>query len=206
MIPARHTWSGRAVCRFFSGYSLRRAFPGIQLIGPEQVPSGPVLLIGNHFSWWDGFIQYHLNEAVYRKRFHVMMLEEQLRRHPVLNKGGAFSIRKQSRDMIRSLQYTISLLEEPGNLVLLFPQGRIESLHQEQIVFEQGLRYLLPRISKETTVVFNVNLIDYHARKKPSLYVYHQPFEERGPDIEQMEACYNLFYQECKNQQRKIWQ
>ncbi|MCD8179752.1 MAG: lysophospholipid acyltransferase family protein [Tannerellaceae bacterium] len=197
-------WKG-GVPSFF-GFLPERAFEKIELIGPAVRPDKAVLMIGNHFSWWDGFIQYRLNEELYRKRFHVMMLEEQLVEHPVLNRGGAFSIRKQSREMIGSLRYAASLLEDPGNMVLLFPQGRIESIHREYLTFERGVEYLLARAGENAELVFNVNLIDYHERKKPSLYIYHQPVYGYGMrSAKEIEVAYNEFYSRCKHEQQKIW-
>ena len=44
-----------------------------------------------------------------------------------LKYGGAFSINKKSRDMLQSLDYAAELLNDPQNLVLIFPQGKLYS-------------------------------------------------------------------------------
>jgi hypothetical protein len=51
------------------------------------------------------------------------MPEEQLATRMFLNKAGAFSIKPGSRSAIESLNYASSLLYEPENLVVVFPQG-----------------------------------------------------------------------------------
>ncbi len=54
-----------------------------------------------------------------------MMLEEQLRKRMYLNKSGGYSVRKGSRSILKSLDYTAELLKEKKSLVLMFPQGKI---------------------------------------------------------------------------------
>ncbi len=73
------------------------------------------------------------------------MLEEQLRKHMYLNKAGGFSVRKGSRSIVESLGYTAELLNDKNNLVLMFPQGRIESMHKQDFVFEKGIEYVLKK-------------------------------------------------------------
>ncbi|MCC8155158.1 MAG: lysophospholipid acyltransferase family protein [Tannerellaceae bacterium] len=190
----------------FSGFKLDRAFQDIRIIGPETVPEGSLLVLANHFCWWDGFIQYRLNEQHYHRLFHVMMLEHELLKHPVLNKAGAYSIRPQSRDILASLHYTAQVLADPANMVLLFPQGRIESMHVNHIHFEKGILYLLKQLPSGTRIVCNVNLVDYHAGRKPVLYIFHHLIsspERSGKET--IEKLYNDFYQQCKTHLQKIW-
>ncbi len=95
MIRANHTFLGKQVCSFYAGYKLEQAFRTIEIRGDQADLQLPVLILANHFSKWDGFIQYRINRILYRRKFHVMMLEEQLLKHPILRKGGAFSVRKK---------------------------------------------------------------------------------------------------------------
>ncbi|MCD7900171.1 MAG: lysophospholipid acyltransferase family protein [Bacteroides sp.] len=205
MIQARHTYTGTRVSNFFSGYMLDKAFRTITLSGIENDDHLPVLMIANHFSWWDGFIQYRLNKYLYKRKFHVMMLEEQLSRHMILNKAGAFSIRKQSRDIIESLQYCMELLNDKNNLVLIFPQGKIESIYTPYLYFEKGLNYLIQHIKNNIQVIFNVNLIDYFSHKQPSLTIYFQKYNFlHSPDIRNIEKDFNDYFHQCKCLQGKI--
>ncbi|MCD8166736.1 MAG: lysophospholipid acyltransferase family protein [Bacteroides sp.] len=148
MIKANHTFLGKQVCSFYAGYKLEQAFRTIEIRGDQADLQLPVLILANHFSKWDGFIQYRINRILYRRKFHVMMLEEQLLKHPILRKGGAFSVRKNSRESLESLRYTLGLLRNRNNLVLLFPQGKIETLYTEPYRFQSGISYLLKRLEK----------------------------------------------------------
>src|SRR4029078_9939760 len=96
-----------------------------------------ILILSNHFSWWDAFFMVYLNIRLFKKRYHVMMLEEQLKKFRFFSHGGVYSVKKKSRDMIESLDFTCHLLENKKNLVQLFPQGDIQSQHVKYITFQK---------------------------------------------------------------------
>ncbi|MFP4526521.1 MAG: hypothetical protein ACLFNL_09025, partial [Bacteroidales bacterium] len=112
MITAmHHSWYERFF-RFYSRFMLSNHFRRIIINGSYTEKNRPVMLIGNHFSWWDGFIANYLNMVVFKKRFHIMMLEEQLKPRMFLNKAGAYSIKKQTRDVVNTLNYTVELMKD----------------------------------------------------------------------------------------------
>ncbi len=206
MIRARHTFLGKKVSELYSGYGLNAAFGQIRMFGDRQEDSGlPLLLLANHFSWWDGFIQYRLNQNFYRRKLHVIMLEEQLQRFMILNQCGCFSIRKNSRDMINSLRYCTEILSDPGNMLLFFPQGEIQSLYTDRFRFQNGISYLFKHLQHDIEIIFNVNLVDYYSRKKPSLYIYRQSYRpENGYTLEETEEAFNVFASSCKSKQKAL--
>lgn len=206
MIEARHTLLGKWMGRYYAGYRLERAFRSVRLVGDWQDREGAVLLIANHFSWWDGFIQYRLNREVFGKKFHVMMQEDQLLKYKLLRQGGAFSMPKGSRRMLESLRYAAGLLGDAGNLVLLFPQGELQSLYTSPFRFHKGLEYLLEEAQGPIQLVFNVNLIDYFSRKRPALSVYYRACEagRAGGGLRLIEEAFNAYAGECKQRQQQF--
>lgn len=199
MIEAAHTLRGEAVARFVSGPMLGKAFRALRIAGNCPDEGLPVLMIANHFCWWDGFIQYRLNRARFGRRLYVMMLEEQLRRHPLLRECGCFSVEKGSRQVIESLAYCRRILHDPRNMLLLFPQGKIESMHLAEYRFERGAEYILRRLDGNVQVVFNVNLVDYFSYRKPSLTVWYEPYDPgTDPRTETLEQAFNVFARRCR--------
>lgn len=201
MIKEKHN---RAYITFFDLYSTRlikRHFRCIRLIGELTERNLPVLMIANHFSWWDGFLQYRINKEKLGRRFHVMMLEEQLRRHPFLRHVGAFSIQKKSRDIVKSLKHCVDILQEPANMLLLFPQGEIQTMHTRQFIFEKGLEFILARVDK-LHIVFNLNLIDYFSYKKPELSIYFEDYLPiKNIKLIDIQNAYNEFAERCIERQ-----
>lgn len=202
MIHARHTLAGKLVSELYAGPMLDRSFREVRFIGTHSDQQKPILMLSNHFSWWDGFIQYRLNRVHFGRRLHVMMLEEQLRKNPILNHCGCFSVRKNSRSIIETLEYCQQILKSPENMVLVFPQGEIQSLYVEHIAFQSGIGYLLDRWAKNYQILLNVNLPDYGSGKKPLLNCYFRMMQGKEyKGLKRLEEEFNLFLDECKNLQ-----
>lgn len=202
MIHAHHTFVGEAVAGLFAGPLLGRAFHEIRFIGEVEDEGLPVLLLANHFCWWDGFIQYRLNRAFFRRKLYVMMLEEQLARHPILARCGCFSVRKNSRGILESLDYCREVMRSPENMLLLFPQGELQSIHVDAPELQSGIHYLRHRIANDYRILLNVNLPDYGAHRRPSLNCYLRMLgggAASGSDA--LRAEWNRFYAACKNRQ-----
>ena len=154
------------------------------------------MLIGNHISGWDGFWTLYLNKHFIGKRFHVMMLEEQLSKRKPLSKVGAYSIIPGSRSVIDSINYTAQLLENGQNCVVLYPQGKINSMYQSQIGFEKGIEKILAK-SPSVQVLFYVALVDYFSEPKPLLTFYLKEIDYQKYTSEALNALFQQFYEEC---------
>ena len=175
-------------------------------IQPKALPVSQgksVLVLANHFSWWDGFFIYELNQKYFKKRFHVMMLEDQLKKNSFLRSAGAYSINKNDpRKSIESLAYSAELLENPKNLVLMFPQGQIESNHAHQLTFQKGVKRIISD-RKPMEVIFCINLTDYQSNRKPTLYSYLEKYEGRF-EVGELESSFHEFYAKCKEKQSSM--
>jgi 1-acyl-sn-glycerol-3-phosphate acyltransferase len=163
----------------------------------------PVLMICNHISWWDGIWALHVNQTLFKRKYYFMMLEEQLRKNWFLNYTGGYSLPEDLKGMIDSLEYTGELLSNSNNLVLLFPQGEIESLYKPEFNFKKGIERILQHKKNDVQIVFLVNLVDYHSNVKPTVYSYLGDFT--GPHkIGIIQKEYNNFYKECLSKQIRI--
>lgn len=155
-----------------------------------------VLLIGNHFSWWDGFIGNYLCYKYYKKKFHVMMLKEQLAKRMFLNKAGAFSVEKSSRSAVESILYSAEILSGKNNLLMMFPQGSIESLYHRDFQFARGIEKILEKCDPRPEIVFNINLVDYFSRASPTLYIRTSSYQG-DLSAKEIESAFNRYHLEC---------
>ncbi len=190
--------------RFYTGYLIRRNFSQVHIIGECPDRKLPILLIANHVSWWDGFWCAYINFNIYKRKFHFMMFEEQLRRYWFFNYTGGYSVNKRSRSMLESIRYTNSLLTDNRNMVLIFPQGEIRSAHAHDIVFERGIEKILADQKNPVQVIFQVNLTDYFSEKKPGLYLYLKEYNDTSFQLTDLQHSYNCFFSECINAQQSI--
>jgi len=192
---------------FFRQYTLllmKRNFHSVNIIRTNSFSSEnlPLLMIANHISWWDGFWAMYLNLNLFHKTFYFMMLEEQLLKYRYFQLSGGFSIKKKSREMIESLTYASKILEDPKNMLLIFPEGELRSLYNSSHVFEKGFERILKGHQDNFQLVFVANFIDYLSHKKPDLYMYVSEYQGKNflcPDIEK---AYNNFYSECLDIQK----
>lgn len=204
MIKANHKNFWIRFSNIYSKLLLDIFFRGIKYIGEYEKTNLPVLVISNHFSWWDGFILIQLNNKFFKRRLHFMMLERELRKSMMLTKIGAFSIKKERLSSIESLNYSLEIIQDPQNLFFFFPQGKISSIYTNEFIFEKGvLMYILKNMQKEFQFVFNVNLIDYSSYRKPEISVYFKNFIlEKNTSVDDIESAYNQFANECLTKQR----
>ena len=133
-----------------------------------------------------------------------MMLEEQLKKHWYFRYTGGYSVQKKSRSIIESLDYTSRLLNNPDNMVLIFPQGSIKSMHEQKIVFEKGIQRIVEKVAKEVQIIFVANMIDYFSNPKPGLYIHIKSYSGNVYDKNTLESEYNLFYRSVVNHHRYL--
>lgn len=198
MIVAKHSRWFERIFNIYLAFAFKRSFRKIETVGSIADKGMPMLVIGNHISWWDGFWILRLNQKILRRRFYVMMLEDQLQDNMFLSKLGAFSIRKKSRDMIQSLTYASGILQNPGELLLLFPQGEIHSQYDVPVKFQKGWGRVLSKVNNPIQVLMVVHLLDYFSHAKPTLRQYvFSPDQTENFSCDQLESIYNDFYNQC---------
>ncbi len=223
MIRAAHNRFYEAFLGLYLRAHMNLAFRHVRINSDFDDRGGSILLIGNHFSWWDGFIARHVNKKLLGRRLHLMMDEEQLARRSFLRRLGAFSIRKNSRAAIESLRYAAEILQNPENLLIVFPQGRFESLHSHQLTFEKGWFRMLHDPPPHLNIVFMASLVDYFASPRPGLTIYLQDAKNVNPqkpseeangsksrdnvlfrNSNEVAAAYNAFYADAVRRQNQL--
>lgn len=204
MIRARYIKRYVLLISWYLQMRINRHFKSIHIEGEIEEEDVSLLVIANHFSFWDGFLVQYLNMKRIHKRFYYMMLEEQLKKRMFLNKSGGFSINKNPREMIESINHAASLLKDKNNMVLIFPQGLIETKYRFPFRFEKGVEAILKRSSGNARILFIANMIEYFSQARPSLFIYYmQPNLGDHPDRESIEAAYNGFFASCIEKQKE---
>jgi hypothetical protein len=181
---------------------LKKHFHGVRAEIDACQPGKSILLIANHFSWWDGFIGNYLSYKFYHRKFHVMMLREQLAKRMFLNKAGAFSVEKSSRSAVESILYSAEVLSQKNNLLMMFPQGSIESLYHRDFVFAKGIEKILSKCDPLPELVFNINLVDYFSRPSPTLFIRTMCYGG-GHSVKEIEEAFNRYHGDCMAKQHE---
>jgi 1-acyl-sn-glycerol-3-phosphate acyltransferase len=153
---------------------LRKSFSSLRLAGGEHVvraaAAGPVLLFGNHTSWWDPLVCYHLSRH-FGLDGHAMMDAKNLARLPFFARIGAFGVDlADPADGARSLRYAARLLDAPRRMVLVFPQGTERPATARPLGFRPGSAELSRICPRAAAVPFALRY-EHAAEELPRLYV-----------------------------------
>jgi hypothetical protein len=186
-----------SIFSWYIRYIISRDFSSHNFNKIDVNPNEAVLLLANHFSWWDGFLMFQLNKLLFKKEFHVLVAEEDYKTHWFLKYFGAFAAEHTGKDVVGTLIHAGQLLNDPNNLVLLFPQGKLYSAYVSSIAFEKGVMQVVNESKKKFQIVFAANVIDYSARK-PAVYTYLKPWEaEEYMSLQLLKREYNKHYDQA---------
>jgi len=202
ILKAKHNAVIYPFFKWYIRFKINRNFIPVKITSEIIEKNLPVLLITNHNSWWDGLWVEYVNQQIFKRKYHFMMLEEQLRKFWFFNYTGGFSVRKNSKSIIETLDYTRQLLTNKNNLVLMYPQGEIQSMHEPVFKFERGLEHILKKIENPVQVVFMVSLVDYFSNPKPGLFLYLKEFDGMDFKTETILLKFNKFYADCVEKQK----
>ncbi len=205
MIYPKHNRLVKLFFDFYTKWILKSDFDDFKIHGEvPDLDSKPLLVISNHYSWWDGFFIYQLNNLVFKKLFHVMMLEEELQKRLFLRGLGVFGVKKGSKDAVRSLQFSKELLTQRENMVLIFPQGKIESHHKHQFRFEKGIQKLVDS-GADFNIVFVASLIDGFYERKLAVHLYMNYNSCYSDEKIDLEKSFNAFFAESLATQNSLF-
>jgi 1-acyl-sn-glycerol-3-phosphate acyltransferase len=155
----------------------------------------PVLLLANHISWWDGAWMFLHNAGYWKRRFKVLMLEAELQKRPFLAALGAIGLGK-GREQLQCLSQLTALAQDAQNLLLIFPEGAIQSAHQSLTKFETALIRRLDL--SEWQVVFVYSAVEYLNQPRPTRFHFVEPCETN--DYRGLSTAYSAFKAKCQAQ------
>lgn len=154
---------------------LRRRFNKL-IINPIQLnPNHSYLLMCNHFSFLDGMLAFHLCRKsglmhADFKGLYFMLLKKQMEMKPWLKYLGGFSVDPGKGTIGRSLNYAAEVLSTPGNILLMFPQGNLESIHVRNIEIKEGINAIVPNIKGNCQLIWCSTIIEFFESLQPSAY------------------------------------
>jgi len=100
------------------------------------------VLLCQHVGLFDGFaVRHMIQKTGTRDRIVTIMLDSQLKRHPILKLVGAVGITPGSLTSARRLKALIQQELKPSDIVVIFPQGRIETVDALTNQFATGYRH-----------------------------------------------------------------
>lgn len=179
MIPARKS---PPFARFFAADAerrLRRGFHEVRARGIDGLRDAlvrqPVLLVTNHTAWWDPIVAVFVSLRVVRADAYAMMDAANLRRLPFFGMVGAFGVDPHDpRDGARAIRYAAKLLDTPGRLVWVFPQGREIPITVHPLEFQPGSGQIA-RVARRAIVIPGALRYEMGGTPKPTAWLSFGP-------------------------------
>ncbi len=180
MIPASKS---ALFCAWFSRHAdarLRRSFGRVLVSGLEHleyaVAEGPVLVVANHTAWWDPLLAIWLTNRIVRVDSYAMMDARNLRRLPFFGKVGAFGVDLDvPSDGAYGVRYAARLLDRPGRVVWIYPEGRERSPFEPLEL--RGGASIIGRVARRAKVVSVGVRYVFGASELPDVYIAMGPAE-----------------------------
>lgn len=172
MIKANHKAWAKKLFKIYIYRKFKKSFHSFKLIGnkPKFDKNKSILLLCNHSTWWDGFFTFYWNEELFQKKFHIMMLEDQLKRFHFFQKLGAYSIKHESpKKIIEAINYSKELISNPYNLVNIYPEGEMKYSFRNDINYKKGILRVLDNNFKYQVVSLGMKIHHLH-EEKPEVF------------------------------------
>lgn len=184
MIEAKHNKFFRKIFNLYIDRQLKKYFNNFYLLGelPKISDEKSILVLPNHFSWWDGFFV----DLIYRNFFshykiYMMVLEDTVKRYWFFNHLGVFSINLNSpKDVIKSFSYASKILSGLKNFVVIFPQGELKP-YSTDVEIKSGVVDLIFKRKEDFHLLFLAMKISYSNEKKPDVY-FHLSYSKKVQD------------------------
>ena len=161
-------WGSAMLMWFF-----RRRFNKMKITPVDIKPNHSYVLMCNHFGFLDGFFSYyiafkHIDKQQKLKGLYTMSVKKQMEKNWWLKYVGSFSVEPKAWSVKESVEYAAGLLNEPGNILLFFPQAELESQHIRHIEFKNGINEIMTRVKADCQLIWSSNILEYYESTKPS--------------------------------------
>lgn len=174
-ISSRTLWFFRLIVRlnFWWHFHAVRVSDGSRL---SQL-RGPLIVYGNHASWWDPMVAVLLAQRFLPGRAHFAPMEaESLSKHGILQRVGVFPVQLQSvRGAAQFMRTGLAVLQANG-VLWITPQGRFADARERPLGFKPGLAALAARVPGGCTLLpLAVEYVYWNERQPQALMRLGEP-------------------------------
>ncbi len=171
-LPRRSAWFFRGFRRHARRY-VARNFHALRLDrdGPPVDPSGPLVVVVNHSSWWDPMTGLVLTGLFNPGRVHYALMSEfGLNQYRILERMGFFGVEPgTTRGGAAFLRKARAILARPESALWFTPQGRFADVRERPTRFQEGLGRLMRRSSGATVLPLALEYPFWNDRRPEAL-------------------------------------
>lgn len=135
-----------SLARWYGQRRMARAFDGLFVEGLEEAKErasrGPLILAMNHVAWWDSFVVVQIDRAMGSESY-CLMDADNLEKLPFFGWIGAVPLRRsEPRAALADIKASARLLDRPGRVLWIFPQGTQRPAHLRPLGLQRGVSIL----------------------------------------------------------------
>ena len=163
----------RVVRRYF-----RRHFRAVLAQGAEHLRNsrGPLIVFGNHSSWWDPMLLVLLGHLLQpRERHYAPMDARALEQYPILRRLGIFPVEMASTRGAAQFLRTAEAILRDGGILWLTPQGRFADVRELPLAFKPGLAALALRLPEVPLIPLAIEYPFWDERLPEALFRLAEP-------------------------------
>jgi 1-acyl-sn-glycerol-3-phosphate acyltransferase len=201
--PARangelRTPSKRAIGLFsvYLHWYLKRHFHAVRVANAGRIPpqAQPLILFGNHASWWDPLTAMVLAQAVLPHREHYAPMDATaLEHYSIFRPMGFFPVDNHSaRGAAQLLRAGDQVLSRPGAVLWITPEGQFQDVRHRPVTFRPGMGALINRLGRLTSVPIAVEYTFWNERLPEVLINVGEPLEIADGTMEDARTWTNL--------------
>lgn len=163
---------------WFSGWVRRRlgaVFEAVRVSGLERLACAaadhPLVVVANHVCFWDSLLAIALVTDRLRLDGYALMEASSLRRYPFLGRVGGFGIERGVQgEGAAVVAYAASLLDRPGRIVWVYPEGREQPAGRRPLAFKRGAASISSTAPGARWVPVSVQYV-FGAQPKPTVWI-----------------------------------
>ena len=157
-----------------------------------HVPAdGPLLLVANHVSWWDGFLLREVQRALRPGSvLYTLALERELREHPVLRFTGGIGVEPASpASILGALRcFEQKRHEFPHAVFAYFPQGCIAPSFKRPLAFRRGVELFARALAPLTVLPVAIHIEPVTSLAPTAFVTIGEPVKLREGKIDHLDV------------------
>ena len=163
-------YSRRLIAKRFSALRVAKAHL------PQISDDYPLIVFGNHASWWDPLVAVLLHDRYFDGRtFHAPIDAAALKRYSILGKLGFFPVEQRTAAGSRQfLEHVNALLNRTQVAIYITPQGRFVDVRDRQ-PFDPGLAHVTARVEQAILMPMAIEYTFWNESRPEILVEFGEP-------------------------------
>ena len=180
-IPPVSLWLQNGFHRFLRSF-LKRHFHAIGLDRNSSCADSidsdkPLIVYGNHPSWWDPLLAHFLNRTLFPKRqFYAPIDADALEQYPVFAKLGFYVVRMHRASGAGAfLKQSLAILAAGNTAIWMTPEGRFADARDRTATLMPGLAHLCSRLTEGCVLPIALEYVFWEERLPVCLITLGKP-------------------------------